>query len=249
MKILKRLFCLVVCLLSVGCWNASLAQDSAKGSAGKTNPSTNQEESEKGARTDKVQEKQSAEKQEEKKMETATLANGCFWCTEAVFEQLKGVESATSGYTGGTVENPSYQAVCTGRTGHAECLQIVYDPEVISFAQLLAVFFTSHDPTTLNRQGPDYGTQYRSGIFYHNDEQKRLAEQYIAQLNEAEVFDDPIVTEVAEFKKFFPAEDYHQEYFATNPNDRYCRTQALPKMKKVKKVFEDLIKEDAGKNK
>jgi peptide-methionine (S)-S-oxide reductase len=177
------------------------------------------------------------------KLETATLGNGCFWCTEAVFAELKGVKSAVSGYSGGFVENPSYQQVCTGRTGHAEVLQVTFDPEVISFAKLLEVFFATHDPTTLNAQGPDRGPQYRSAIFYHSDEQKREAEEIITRLDDDGVYDSPIVTEVTEFKKFYPAEDYHQEYFANNPRDRYCRNMIPPKLGKLKKSFADILKE------
>jgi peptide-methionine (S)-S-oxide reductase len=147
------------------------------------------------------------------KTDTATFANGCFWCTEAIFEQLEGVYSAVSGYTGGQIENPTYKQVCTGQTGHAECLQIVYDPAKISFDELLEVFWETHDPTTLNRQGADVGTQYRSGIFYHNPEQKEKAEKYKEALNKSGAFDKPIVTEITPFTKFYPAEDYHQEYF------------------------------------
>ncbi len=175
--------------------------------------------------------------------DTATFANGCFWCTEAIFEQLDGVISATSGYTGGTTENPTYKQVCTGETGHAECLQIVYDPKKISFAELLEVFWQTHDPTTLNRQGNDVGTQYRSGIFYHNQEQKELAEKYKAELDKSGAFDRPIVTEVTAFSKFYPAEDYHQQYFDNNEGSNpYCTIVIRPKVDKFKKVFKDKLK-------
>ncbi|HEY6062062.1 MAG TPA: peptide-methionine (S)-S-oxide reductase MsrA, partial [Chitinophagaceae bacterium] len=150
--------------------------------------------------------------------DTATFANGCFWCTEAIFEELNGVISATSGYTGGITENPTYKQVCTGQTGHAECLQIVYDPAKISFDELLAVFWETHDPTTLNQQGADVGTQYRSGIFYHNEEQKAKAEKYKEALDKSGAYDRPVVTEITPFTVFYPAEDYHQQYFENNEN-------------------------------
>ena len=177
--------------------------------------------------------------------ETATFANGCFWCTEAIFEELNGVISATSGYTGGQTENPDYKQVCTGTTGHAECLQIVYDPEKISFDELLAVFWETHDPTTLNRQGADAGTQYRSGIFYHNEEQKEKAEKYKAELNENGAFNNPIVTEITAFTKFYTAENYHQQYFENNNNaNPYCSMVIQPKLDKFKKVFKDKLKQN-----
>mgnify|MGYP002398540403 FL=1 len=176
--------------------------------------------------------------------DTATFANGCFWCTEAIFEELKGVISATSGYTGGQTENPTYKEVCTGETGHAECLQIVYDPSVISFDELLEVFWETHDPTTLNRQGADVGTQYRSGIFYHNQEQKEKAEKYKAELDKSGAFPRPIVTEITAFSKFYPAEDYHQQYFEKNENNNpYCRVVIRPKLDKFRKVFKDKLKQ------
>lgn len=176
--------------------------------------------------------------------ETATFANGCFWCTEAIFEELNGVISATSGYTGGQTENPDYKQVCTGTTGHAECIQVVYDPEKISFDELLAVFWETHDPTTLNRQGADAGTQYRSGIFYHNEEQKEKAEKYKAELNENGAFNNPIVTEITPFTKFYAAENYHQQYFENNNNaNPYCSMVIQPKLDKFKKVFKDKLKQ------
>jgi peptide-methionine (S)-S-oxide reductase len=178
----------------------------------------------------------------EKKLEVATFGNGCFWCTEAVFEELKGVESAVSGYSGGRVPNPTYEQVCTGATGHAEVIQVTYDPEVISFPELLEVFWQTHDPTTLNQQGPDHGTQYRSAVFYHNDEQRKEAEHYKQRLDEAGAFDAPIVTEITEFKKFYPAEDYHQQYFEANPRQPYCRAVVKPKVVKFRKAFKDKLK-------
>lgn len=177
--------------------------------------------------------------------EIATFANGCFWCTEAIFEQLDGVISATSGYTGGNTTKPTYKEVCSGTTGHAECLQIVYDPAKITFDELLEVFWQTHDPTTLNRQGADVGTQYRSGIFYHNEEQKQKAEKYKAELDKSGAFDNPIVTEITAFKEFFPAEDYHQQYYELNNNSNpYCRIVIQPKLEKFQKVFKDKLKKE-----
>lgn len=173
----------------------------------------------------------------------ATLANGCFWCTEAIFEQLDGVISATSGYTGGQTDNPTYKEVSNGNTGHAECLQIVYDTSKISFDELLEVFWETHDPTTLNRQGADVGTQYRSGVFYHNEEQKSKAEKYKAELDKSGAFDRPIVTEITAFTRFYPAEDYHQQYFELNGNSNpYCKIVIQPKLEKFRKVFKDKLK-------
>ena len=175
-------------------------------------------------------------------METATFGSGCFWCTEAIFDQLKGVESAISGYSGGTIKNPSYKEVCTGRTGHAEVVQVNYNPEIITFKELLEVFWQTHDPTTLNRQGADVGTQYRSAIFYHNQEQKELAETYKKKLDEAGVFDNPIVTEITEFKHFYKAEESHQEYYVNNKSQSYCSFVITPKVEKFKKVFKEKLK-------
>jgi peptide-methionine (S)-S-oxide reductase len=174
--------------------------------------------------------------------QTATLGAGCFWCVEAVFEQIEGVTAVRSGYSGGLVENPTYEAVCTGTTGHAEVIQLDYDPAVTTFEEVLQVFFTSHDPTTLNRQGADVGTQYRSAIFYHTQEQKQIAEKVIAELNESKAFPGPIVTEVTEFEKFYEAEDYHQDYFELNGRAPYCRMVIVPKVEKVKKVFAEKLK-------
>jgi peptide-methionine (S)-S-oxide reductase len=170
-------------------------------------------------------------------MELTTLGSGCFWCTEAVFQQLKGVESVVSGYSGGHVENPSYEQVTTGRTGHAEVCQIKFDPEQISYEELLEVFFDTHDPTTLNRQGNDVGTQYRSAIFYHSEEQREIAERVKAELDTKGVWKNPIVTEITPFEKFYQAEDYHQNYFRNNPNQGYCRMVIAPKLDKFEKVF------------
>lgn len=174
--------------------------------------------------------------------ETATLGAGCFWCVEAVFDDLKGVTDVVSGYSGGHTENPTYQEVCSETTGHAEVVQIKFDPETLSFADLLRVFFSVHDPTTLNRQGNDIGSSYRSAIFYHSDEQKQTAEEIIKEVTEAGIYDNKIVTEVTAFTNFYPAEDYHQEYFANNPNQPYCAAVVAPKVAKFRKNFVDRLK-------
>ena len=169
--------------------------------------------------------------------QVATLAGGCFWCLEAVFEQLKGVTNVTSGYSGGHVPNPSYQAVCTGTTGHAEVVQVTFEADAISFRDLLEVFFTLHDPTTLDRQGGDSGTQYRSAIFYHDDDQRRLAEEVIRELEAEHVFDDAIVTRIEPLQAFYPAEEYHREYYRRNPNQPYCRAVIAPKVAKLRSKY------------
>lgn len=174
--------------------------------------------------------------------EIATLAGGCFWCLEAVFDELRGVEKVESGYAGGHTINPTYREVCDGATGHAEVTQITFDPQVISFSELLQVFFTIHDPTTLNRQGADVGTQYRSAIFYHSPEQRKIAEQVIAELSAAKVWDDPIVTEVTPLTEFYPAEEYHRDYFQRNPAQPYCQAVIAPKVSKARKHFLDKLK-------
>ncbi|MCH7715659.1 MAG: peptide-methionine (S)-S-oxide reductase MsrA [Gemmatimonadetes bacterium] len=174
------------------------------------------------------------------KSEVATLAGGCFWCLEAVYQDLRGVDTVVSGYAGGDVANPSYEQVCTGTTGHAEVVQVTFDPDEISFKELLEVFFTIHDPTTLNRQGGDAGTQYRSAIFYHSPEQRNTAEETIAEL--ATVWDAPIVTELTGLKEFYPAEDYHQQYFQNNPNQPYCTAVVAPKVAKARKHFLAMLK-------
>ena len=176
------------------------------------------------------------------KKDTATFAAGCFWCVEAQFQQLEGVDTVVSGYLGGHVPNPSYKDVCTGTTGHAEACNIVYDPNVISYDELLSAFFTAHDPTQLNRQGNDVGTQYRSGIYFHNDEQKTKAEYYIKKLNDEKAYDNAVVTEVQPYKDFYVAEDYHQNYYNDNPNQGYCQMVVQPKLEKFKKVFGDKLK-------
>lgn len=178
-------------------------------------------------------------------LQTATFGSGCFWCTEAIFERVNGVVKVESGYSGGTVENPTYQEVCTGTTGHAEVTQITYDPSVISFDELLEVFWKTHDPTTLNKQGNDVGTQYRSVIFYHNDEQKELAEKYKSELDKSGAWDNPIVTEISPFKNFYPAEGYHQDYYENNPNQGYCAFVIAPKVEKFEKVFKDKLKKNS----
>lgn len=170
-------------------------------------------------------------------LETATLAGGCFWCLEAVYDQVIGVQDVVSGYTGGHVPNPTYRQVCDGHTGHAEAVQIRFDPSQISYRELLEIFFSIHDPTTLNRQGADVGTQYRSAIFYHSDEQRQIAEQLVRELSEQRVFRDPIVTEIVPATTFYPAEDYHQEYFARNPYQPYCQFVVAPKVAKFHKLF------------
>jgi peptide-methionine (S)-S-oxide reductase len=177
-----------------------------------------------------------------KQVELATLAGGCFWCLEAVFDELKGVESVESGYSGGHVQNPGYTQVCSGDTGHAEVVQVTFDPQVLSFKDLLTVFFTIHDPTTLNRQGNDVGTQYRSAIFYHNEQQKKIAEEVIREISAAEIWDAPFVTEVTPFDQFYIAEDYHQEYFRKNPFQGYCRAVIAPKVTKFRHKFSERLK-------
>ena len=177
------------------------------------------------------------------KIDTATFATGCFWCTEAIFEELNGVLKVTSGYSNGHVTNPTYKEVCTGETGHAECVQIQYEPDKISYDELLEVFFQVHDPTTLNRQGADVGTQYRSAIFYNNDEQRQKAEYYKVELDKSGAYKNPIVTEIAAAEKFYPAEDYHQEYYINNKNSNpYCAVVIRPKLDKFKKVFAQKLK-------
>ncbi len=178
--------------------------------------------------------------------ETVTLAGGCFWCLEAVYDEVKGVLSVESGYANGHVPNPSYRDVCNGDTGHAEVVQIKFDPSIITFRDILNIFFVIHDPTTLNRQGADVGTQYRSGIYYHTPEQREVAEQTIHELEAQKVWDQPIVTEVEALKDFYIAEDYHQEYFAKNPYQPYCMAVVAPKVSKFRKHFLELWKKQAA---
>ena len=175
-------------------------------------------------------------------LQTATLAGGCFWCLEAVYDEIKGVQGVESGYAGGHMDNPTYRAVCNGDTGHAEVVQVHFDPNVVSYRDLLNVFFAIHDPTTLNRQGADVGTQYRSAIFYHDDDQKKIAEELIKDLNAQKIWDKPIVTKVEKLDKFYMAEDYHQEYFARNPYQPYCMAVVAPKVSKFRKHFLELLR-------
>lgn len=174
--------------------------------------------------------------------EVATLAGGCFWCIEAVFSELKGVEKVESGYSGGTAANPTYEEVCSGTTGHAEVAQITFDPKVISFSEILEVFFSVHDSTTLNHQGSDVGTQYRSAIFYHDEEQRSIAAQTIEELNSARIWGRPIVTELAPFRAFYKAEDYHQEFFKRNPGQPYCQVVIAPKMRKLREHYREKLR-------
>jgi peptide-methionine (S)-S-oxide reductase len=181
---------------------------------------------------------------QENNLETATFGSGCFWCTEAIFDRVEGVKSAASGYAGGTVANPTYKQVCTGTTGHAEVIQLTFDPKKISYDELLEIFWKTHDPTTLNRQGADVGTQYRSVIFFHNEVQRKKAEEYKDKLNKAEIWEDPIVTQIVPFTNFYPAEDYHQEYYANNPDQSYCSLVITPKVEKFEKIFKDKLKKE-----
>jgi len=197
--------------------------------------------------TTQAQEKNKSVKKEKKEMTTknieyATFGGGCFWCTEAIFEQLKGVQKVESGYSGGSVKNPSYKEVCNGTTGHAEVIHITYNPKEISFNELLDVFFNTHNPTTLNRQGADVGTQYRSAVFYHNNAQKEAANAMINALDKSGVFDDKIVTEVTAFDAFYPAENYHQDYYNNNKTQGYCQMVINPKLQKFQKKYKEKLK-------
>ena len=185
---------------------------------------------------------QNKKNMESNELKTVTFGAGCFWCTEAVFLNVNGVTKVVSGYSGGKVKNPSYREVCTGTTGHAEVTQITYDPKVVSYESLLEVFWNTHDPTTLNRQGADEGTQYRSAVFYNDEEQKKIAEQYKKQLEAAHIYKSPIVTEISPLINFYPAEDYHQNYFALNGDQPYCQYVILPKVEKFKKLFATKLK-------
>lgn len=176
------------------------------------------------------------------KLETATFGGGCFWCTEAIFERVKGVHRVESGYSGGTVSNPDYKMVTSGTTGHAEVVQISFDPAVVTFTQLLEIFFKTHDPTTLNRQGADVGTQYRSIVLYHTEQQRKLTQQIIQELDSEGIWNDPIVTAIEPFEQFYSAEAYHQEYFENNPNQGYCRVVITPKLEKFEKIFKENLK-------
>jgi peptide methionine sulfoxide reductase msrA/msrB len=179
-------------------------------------------------------------------LQKATFGSGCFWCTEAVFQQLKGVHSVVSGYMGGQIRNPTYRQVCEGTTGHAEVIQVEYDPQVVSYAELLEVFWKTHDPTTLNRQGNDYGTQYRSAIFFHDDDQRQQAEKYKSSLDASGAFDRPIVTEIVPLEEFYRAEDYHQNYYTLNSEQGYCQAVIGPKLEKLRKVFREKLRKQDG---
>ncbi|MDG6902598.1 MAG: peptide-methionine (S)-S-oxide reductase MsrA [Nitrososphaerota archaeon] len=180
------------------------------------------------------------------RQETATLGSGCFWCSEAVFSQLEGVSGVTPGYSGGSVPNPTYEQVCTDKTGHAEVARLTFDPDVISFREVLEVFFSTHDPTTLNRQGGDVGTQYRSVVFYHDEAQRRAAETIVKELTDDHVFRNPVVTQIVPFKAFYPAEDYHKDYFRRNPNQPYCQAVIAPKLSKFRAHFQSKLKGPAA---
>lgn len=176
------------------------------------------------------------------KNEIITLGGGCFWCTEAIYKELKGVVDVTSGYAGGEIVNPSYKEVCTGRTGHAEVIEVEFDPTIITLSEILEVFFATHDPTTLNRQGADVGTQYRSVIFYRNETQQKIAETIVDELNRENIFGKPVVTEISPWINFFAAEDYHQDYYENNPDQGYCQFVIVPKLEKFRKIFKDQLK-------
>ncbi|QDV49448.1 peptide-methionine (S)-S-oxide reductase MsrA [Gimesia fumaroli] len=203
-----------------------------------------QPQQEQTALLEQTDSKSSPAAQEEMGLEVVTLGSGCFWCTEAVFRELKGVKSAVSGYSGGQVPNPTYKAVCNGTTGHAEVIQVTFDPKVIPFTDILKAFWETHDPTTLNRQGADVGTQYRSAIFYHNEKQKAEATAYKKQLDASGQFKNPIVTEITAFEKFYPAENYHQDYFKLNPGNQYCQYVIRPKLEKFRSKFADKLKKE-----
>jgi peptide-methionine (S)-S-oxide reductase len=195
-----------------------------------------------GQKNDKQKSPMANTTTDETQLETATFGSGCFWCTEAIFLNVDGVHKVESGYAGGKVKNPTYKEVCSGLTGHAEVIQVKFDPKTVTYEELLEIFWKTHDPTTLNRQGADIGTQYRSVIFYHSDEQKRLAEHYKQKLEENKVFDDPVVTEISPITAFYKAEDYHQNYYNLNPSASYCSYVIQPKLEKFKKVFSEKLK-------
>ena len=189
-----------------------------------------------------VMQKQMLKLDQKDNTEVATLAGGCFWCIEAAFDEIRGVIKVESGYSGGTTTSPTYEQVCSGTTGHAEAVQVTFEPNVVSFQDILHIFFTVHDPTTPNRQGADMGSQYRSVIFYHNEKQKEIAEQVIRELEDQKVWDNPIVTQVVPFKKFYKAEDYHNQYFSRNPNAGYCRVVIAPKIAKLREKYREKMK-------
>ena len=229
MSVNRKLYCILILAVFV----------IASGCSGQVSSTESQTASRAGKEVGK---KTMDDKVEKSGFQKATFAAGCFWCVEAVFQQLEGVEKVVSGYSGGTLDNPTYEEVCTGTTGHAEACQITYDPRKISYDELLEVFWKTHDPTTTNRQGSDVGTQYRSAVFYHNEEQKRLAEGYKAKLEAEHIWTRPIVTEIVPFEKFWPAENYHQNYFNNNPGKGYCMLVINPKVEKFRKVFKDRLK-------
>ncbi len=230
MTALRSLTCFSLALLAFACQHAPILENIAMAAE---NPNTKPGEAAPAAG----------------KLETATFGEGCFWCCEAVFQRLRGVKSVVSGYSGGNVDKPTYEQVCTGRTGHAEVIQITYDPTKIKFEDLLKVFWQTHDPTTLNRQGHDEGPQYRSVVFYRDEEQRHIAEEYKKQLDKSGTFKSPIVTEISPLKNFFPAEKYHQNYFNLNPNQRYCEFVIRPKVEKFNKEFKDLLQDSSAKSK
>ncbi|HPM82120.1 MAG TPA: peptide-methionine (S)-S-oxide reductase MsrA [Candidatus Anammoximicrobium sp.] len=217
-------------------------------SCGKSTPAGDKKQEHKAMATNPAAKPAANEKTREAppaaETELATFGAGCFWCVEAVFQQLEGVVAVESGYAGGTVENPTYRQVCSGATGHAEVCQIRYDPAKISYDKLLEVFWQTHDPTTLNRQGADVGTQYRSVVFYHDDQQRAQAEKRKRELDAAGIWDAPMVTEISPLLKFYKAEDYHQNYFRTNPQERYCQVVIRPKVEKFRKVFQDALQKE-----
>jgi peptide-methionine (S)-S-oxide reductase len=190
-----------------------------------------------------VMTRDSAQENVAKSLEIATFAGGCFWCTEAVFDQLKGVVKIESGYSGGNVQDPSYEDVCSGDTGHAETIQVTFDPGIVSYADLLRIFFTTHDPTTLNRQGADVGTQYRSAVFFHNPEQESIAQEVVQEFEKSKVWKRPIVTEITPYKNFYKAEDYHQDYYARNSRQPYCRVVIDPKIAKLREHYREKLKQ------
>jgi methionine-S-sulfoxide reductase len=226
MTALRWLTCVTLALLACGCQRAPILENTAMAA---DNPSEQKKSTPAAAAAAKT--------------ETATFGEGCFWCSEAVFQRLKGVKSVVSGYSGGNVDKPTYEQVCAGRTGHAEVIQITFDPAEIKFDDLLKVFWQTHDPTTLNRQGHDSGTQYRSAIFYHNEDQHHIAEAYRKQLDKSGTFKSPIVTEITAFKNFFPAENYHNDYFNLHPDQQYCQYVIRPKVEKFNKEFKNLLKD------
>jgi len=225
MTAFRSLTCFTLVLLASACYRATILETAAMAA---DNPT----DSKKSAASTTAS---------NAKLETATFGEGCFWCTEAVYQRLRGVKSVVSGYSNGQVDKPTYEQVCSGRTGHAEVIQVTFDPAQISFDDLLKVFWQTHDPTTLNQQGHDVGTQYRSAVFYHNEDQHRVAEAYKKQLDKSGAFKKPIVTEITPIKNFFPAEGYHQDYFNQNPNQQYCQFVIRPKVEKFNKEFKDLL--------